>query len=62
MPTAQALSLCPQAIVLPPSHKAYRESSARMMTIPSEYSPLIEPLSMMVTRRYGRLRRERSSS
>ena len=39
MPTAQALRLCPQAIVLPPRHKAYREYSARMMTILSEYSP-----------------------
>ena len=46
MPTAQALRLCPQAIVLPPRHKVYREYSARMMVILSEYSPLIEPLSL----------------
>ncbi|MFX1355389.1 MAG: DNA polymerase IV [Promethearchaeota archaeon] len=46
MPTAQALRLCPQAIVLPPRHKAYGEYSARMMAILSEYSPLIEPLSL----------------
>ena len=46
MPTAQALRLCPQAIVLPPRHKVYREYSARMMAILSEYSPLVEPLSM----------------
>jgi DNA polymerase-4 len=46
MPTAQALRLCPQAIVLPPRHKVYREYSAQMMAILSEYSPLIEPLSM----------------
>ena len=46
MPTAQALRLCPQAIVLPPRHKVYGEYSARMMAILSEYSPLIEPLSM----------------
>jgi DNA polymerase-4 len=46
MPTAQALRLCPQAIVLPPRHRVYREYSARMMTILSEYSPLIEPLSL----------------
>ena len=44
--TAQALRLCPQAIVLPPRHKVYRESSARMMAILSGYSPLIEPLSL----------------
>ncbi len=46
MPTAQALRLCPQAIVIPPRHKVYREYSARMMAILSEYSPLIEPLSL----------------
>jgi DNA polymerase-4 len=46
MPTAQALRLCPQAIVLPPRHKVYRDYSARMMAILSEYSPLIEPLSL----------------
>jgi len=46
MPTAQALRLCPQAIVIPPRHKVYGEYSARMMAILSEYSPLIEPLSL----------------
>jgi DNA polymerase-4 len=46
MPTAQALRLCPQAIVLSSRHKVYREYSARMMTILSEHSPLIEPLSL----------------
>jgi DNA polymerase-4 len=46
MPTAQALRLCPQAIVIPPRHKVYGEYSARMMNILSEYSPLVEPLSM----------------
>jgi DNA polymerase-4 len=46
MPTAQALRLCPQAIVLPPRHQFYREYSERMMAILSEYSPLIEPLSL----------------
>jgi DNA polymerase-4 len=46
MPTAQALRLCPQAIVLPPRHQVYGEYSARMMAILSEYSPLIEPLSL----------------
>jgi DNA polymerase-4 len=46
MPTAQALRLCPQAIVLPPRHKIYGEYSARMMAILREYSPLVEPLSL----------------
>ncbi len=46
MPTAQALRLCPRAIVLPPRHKIYGEYSKRMMDILYEYSPLIEPLSL----------------
>ncbi len=46
MPTAQALRLCPQAIVLPSRHKTYGEYSKRMMAILHEYSPLVEPLSM----------------
>ena len=46
MPTAQALRLCPQAIVIPPRHEVYSEYSTRMMAILSEYSPLIEPLSL----------------
>ena len=46
MPTAHALRLCPQAVVLPPRHKIYGEYSARMMAILREYSPLVEPLSL----------------
>jgi DNA polymerase-4 len=46
MPTAQALRLCPQAIVLPPRHKIYHEYSTRMMAILAEYTPLVEPLSL----------------
>jgi DNA polymerase-4 len=46
MPTAQALRLCPQAIILPPRHQVYQEYPTRMMAILSEYSPLIEPLSL----------------
>jgi len=46
MPTAQALRLCPQAIVIPPRHRVYGEYSARMMAILAEYSPLVEPLSL----------------
>jgi len=46
MPTAQALRLCPQAIVVSPHRKAYNEYSARMMSILSEYGPLVEPLSL----------------
>jgi hypothetical protein len=43
MPTAQALRLCPQAIVLSPRHKVYREYPVRMMAILSEYSPSSSP-------------------
>jgi len=46
MPTAQALRLCPQAIVLPPRPDIYREYSARMMAILREYTPLVEQLSL----------------
>jgi DNA polymerase-4 len=46
MPTAQALRLCPHAIIVPPRHKIYGEYSARMMAILSEYTPLVEPLSL----------------
>jgi DNA polymerase-4 len=46
MPTAQALRLCPQAIIIPPRHKIYGEYSRRMMVILSEYTPLVEPISL----------------
>jgi DNA polymerase-4 len=46
MPTAQALRLCPQAIIVSPHRQAYKEYSAQMMDIFSEYSPLVEPLSL----------------
>lgn len=46
MPTAQALRLCPQVVIITPHRRAYSEYSARMMSILSEYSPLIEPLSL----------------
>lgn len=46
MPTSQALRLCPQAIIVSPHRKAYMEYSSRMMAILSEYTPLVEPLSL----------------
>jgi DNA polymerase-4 len=46
MPVSQALRLCPSAIILPPHMEKYRDYSQRVMTIFSEVTPLVEPLSI----------------
>lgn len=46
MPTAQALRLCPQAVLLPPRHGLYQEYSERVMSILHEYTPLVEQVSI----------------
>lgn len=46
MPTATALRLCPQAVVLPPRHGLYAEVSQAIHAIFARYTPLIEPLSL----------------
>lgn len=46
MPTARALQLCPQLILLPPDFDRYREASRRILAIYREYTPLVEPLSL----------------
>ena len=46
MPTAQALKLCPDLIVMPGRFDAYREASQKIQTIFRQYSELIEPLSL----------------
>jgi DNA polymerase-4 len=46
MPTAQALSLCPEAVVLPPRHSLYRDYSRRVMAILNAASPLVEQMSI----------------
>ncbi|WP_345764335.1 DNA polymerase IV [Diaminobutyricibacter sp. McL0608] len=46
MPVSQALRLCPNAIILPPHMEKYRDYSKRVMTIFSEVTPLVEPLSI----------------
>jgi DNA polymerase-4 len=46
MPTAQALRLCPQAIVLPGHRARYVEMSRRVMAILADYTPLLEPISI----------------
>jgi DNA polymerase-4 len=46
MPVAQALRLCPGAVLLEPHMEKYRDYSARVMRIFSEVTPLVEPLSI----------------
>ncbi len=46
MPTYRALQLCPQAIVLPPRHRLYREYSRRVMDILYETQAPIEQMSI----------------
>ena len=41
-----ARRLCPQAVVLPPDHAAYRAVSDEVMAILRGVSPLIEPISL----------------
>jgi DNA polymerase-4 len=46
MPVAQALRLCPEAIVLTPHFEKYRDYSARVMKILGDVTPLVEPVSI----------------
>lgn len=46
MPTAQALRLCPVAVVLPPDFSYYRALSQRFQAILRTYSPLVEVVSV----------------
>ena len=46
MPTATALRLCPEAIVLPPRLDHYAKVSAEIREIFVRYTPLVEPLSL----------------
>lgn len=46
MPVAQALRLCPNAIVIPGQMRKYREASAQVMRVFSSITPLVEPLSI----------------
>ena len=46
MPMAQALKLCPQALVVPPRFERYSELSARIMAVFRDFSPQVEPLSL----------------
>ncbi len=46
MPSAQAVRLCPDLVILPPDFARYRAVSQTMREIFSEYSDQIEPLSL----------------
>lgn len=46
MPLARALVLCPDAIVLPGRFDRYREVAAHLRRIWSDFSPVIEPMSL----------------
>jgi DNA polymerase IV len=46
MPTAQALRLCPQAVLLRGHRARYVEMSRRVMAILADYTPLLEPISI----------------
>ncbi|MFL7791896.1 MAG: DNA polymerase IV, partial [Anaerolineae bacterium] len=46
IPMARALRLCPQAVILPPRHDAYRTYSRRVMAILRETSLLVEQMSV----------------
>jgi len=46
MPTARALRLCPQLILLPGSFSKYRAVSAQVMEILHSFSPAVEPISL----------------
>lgn len=46
MPSARAVQLCPEAAFLRPRMSRYREISRQVMAIFSEYTDLVEPLSL----------------
>ena len=46
MPTAQALRLCPQAILLPGNNPRYGEVSREIFRVFEQFTPLVEPLSV----------------
>ena len=46
MPTAQALRLCPELVLLPADFDKYTGASQEIMGIFQRYTPLVEPLSL----------------
>ncbi|MBP1324841.1 DNA polymerase-4 [Leucobacter exalbidus] len=46
MPIARAKQLCPQLVLVPPVFEKYRAASREVMRIFTEFTPLVEPLSI----------------
>ena len=46
MPMAQARRLCPDALIVPPRFRRYQELSTIIMAVFSDFSPVVEPLSL----------------
>ena len=46
MPMYQARKVCPQGIFIRPRMKRYKDISKKIMSLLSEYSPLVEPVSI----------------
>lgn len=46
MPMAQAIRLCPHAVVLPVNFARYRDVSTRIMSLLGQHTPLFEPVSI----------------
>ncbi len=46
MPMAQAVRLCPQAIIVHPRFERYAQASRQVFAILESYTPLVEPLSI----------------
>jgi nucleotidyltransferase/DNA polymerase involved in DNA repair len=47
MPISQAYRLCPKAVFLPPDFRKYKEASERVFEILGNYTPEIEPISIV---------------
>lgn len=46
MPTAEALRLCPELVIVSPNFEKYTAESRKIMRIFRSYTPLVEPLSL----------------
>jgi len=46
MPTARALELCPELVVVAPDFDRYTRASGQIMDIFQRYTPMVEPLSL----------------